>query len=58
MLSFQFKKVKKVFLFMSLDENKPESSDENAKKDYELLREDYPNYDLLFKVIIIGNSSN
>ena len=43
---------------MSLDENKPESSDENAKKDYELLREDYPNYDLLFKVIIIGNSSN
>jgi hypothetical protein len=43
---------------VSLDENKPESSDENPKKDYELLREDYPHYDLLFKVIIIGNSGN
>ena len=26
--------------------------------DYEILREDYPNYDLSFKVIVIGNSSN
>ena len=25
--------------------------------DYEILREDYPNYDLSFKVIVIGNSS-
>jgi len=25
-------------------------------KDYEILREDYPNYDLSFKVIVIGNS--
>ena len=25
---------------------------------YEVLREDYPNYDLSFKVIVIGNSSN
>ena len=24
--------------------------------DYEILREDYPNYDLSFKVIVIGNS--
>ena len=28
------------------------------KNDYEILREDYPNYDLSFKVIVIGNSSN
>ena len=39
---------------MSLEENK----DENIKQDYEILKEDYPNYDLLFKVIVIGNSSN
>ena len=26
--------------------------------EYEILREDYPNYDLSFKVIVIGNSSN
>ena len=26
--------------------------------DYEILREDFPNYDLSFKVIVIGNSSN
>ena len=29
-----------------------------SKKDYQILREDYPNYDLSFKVIVIGNSSN
>ena len=29
----------------------------NNEKDYEILREDYPNYDLSFKVIVIGNSS-
>ena len=28
-----------------------------SKKDYQILREDYPNYDLSFKVIVIGNSS-
>ena len=32
--------------------------DNSAKKDYELLREDFPNYDLSFKVIVIGNSGN
>ena len=26
--------------------------------DYEILREDFPNYDLSLKVIVIGNSSN
>ena len=31
---------------------------ENIQKDYEILREDYPNYDLSFKVIVIGNSGN
>jgi len=36
----------------SNEENTPTSE----TKDYELLREDYPNYDLSFKVIVIGNS--
>ena len=31
---------------------------ENIQKDIEILREDYPNYDLSFKVIVIGNSGN
>ncbi len=26
------------------------------QKDYQLLDDDYPNYDLSFKVIVIGNS--
>ena len=30
--------------------------EENSKKDYELLKEDYPTFDLSFKVIVIGNS--
>ena len=35
----------------------PDSEEEqNSKKDYELLREDYPTFDLSFKVIVIGNS--
>ena len=33
-------------------------SDDNTKKDYEILNEDCSNYDLSFKVIIIGNSGN
>ena len=33
-------------------------TEEPGKMDYEILREDYPNYDLSFKVIVIGNSSN
>ena len=43
---------------MSSIEDNPENNKEELKKDYELLRDDYPNYDLSFKVIIIGNSSN
>ena len=37
-------------------ENEEASQGENSQKDYEILREDYPNYDLSFKVIVIGNS--
>ena len=37
-------------------ENEEASQGENNQKDYEILREDYPNYDLSFKVIVIGNS--
>ena len=37
--------------------NTTELSDEKEKeKDYILLREDFPNYDYSFKVIVIGNS--
>jgi hypothetical protein len=34
------------------------TSKENIQKDYEILGEDYQNYDLSFKVIEIGNSGN
>jgi hypothetical protein len=33
-------------------------SEESGEKDYEILKEDYPNYDLSFKIIVIGNSGN
>ena len=33
-----------------------EEEEQSPNKDYELLREDHPNYDLSFKVIVIGNS--
>ena len=39
--------------------NTPGENDEKEKekeKDYILLREDFPNYDFSFKVIVIGNS--
>ena len=32
------------------------NNDQNANKEYEILSEDHPNYDLSFKVIVIGNS--
>jgi len=41
------------------DENDLEKEKEKEKssdKGYEILREDYPNYDLSFKIIVIGNS--
>ena len=28
------------------------------KKEYQVLPENYPNYDLSFKIILIGNSGN
>ena len=37
-------------------EQEQETKKEEIQKDYKLLREDYPNYDLSFKVIVIGNS--
>ena len=43
---------------MSAEEQKDEANKEEAETEYEILREDYPNYDLSFKVIVIGNSSN
>ena len=43
---------------MSEDDTGSTQVQENDKKDYEILREDYPNYDLSFKVIVIGNSGN
>ena len=40
---------------MSTSQDQPASEGTN-QKDYQILREDYPNYDLSFKVIVIGNS--
>jgi len=40
-----------------MSNNEGETSD-SGNLNYEILREDYPNYDLSFKVIVIGNSSN
>ena len=37
------------------EENEQEKENQN-NKDYEILREDFPNYDLSFKIIVIGNS--
>ena len=37
--------------------NEEETTDKENLQ-YEILREDYHNYDLSFKVIVIGNSSN
>ena len=33
-----------------------EKGKENIKTDNEILREDFPNYDLSFKIIVIGNA--
>ena len=45
---------------MSAEENEKEAEKGQEKaqeeKEYEILREDYPNYDLSFKIIVIGNS--
>ena len=33
-----------------------DANENKGEKDYEILKEDHPNYDLSFKVIVIGNS--
>ena len=38
--------------------NVDDEANDQENIDYEILREDFPNYDLSFKVIVIGNSSN
>ena len=38
------------------EENESQKEEEQKTKDYEILREDCINYDLSFKVIVIGNS--
>ena len=37
-------------------EQKEEEEENQTNKEYEILREDFPNYDLSFKIIVIGNS--
>ena len=44
-----------IAILMSTSNEQPPSEDK-GEKDYEILREDFPNYDLSFKVIVIGNS--
>ena len=41
---------------MSTNEGENEQEKDQNDKGYEILREDYPNYDLSFKIIVIGNS--
>jgi hypothetical protein len=41
---------------MATNEEENETKKETEDKGYEILREDYPNYDLSFKIIVIGNS--
>ena len=45
---------------MSETDDKPNSIpiEENLQKKYEILKEDYNDYDLSFKVVIIGNAGN
>ena len=38
------------------EEQTGETSSEESKLDYEILSEEYPQYDLSFKIIVIGNS--
>ena len=40
---------------MSSEETK-DSGEEKKESDYEILREDFPHYDLSFKLIVIGNA--
>ena len=46
------KKYKIIFYLMTKENNNKEDTTQN----YEILKEDYPEYDLSFKIIVIGNS--
>ena len=39
-----------------MESNKESDIIEKAINDYEILKDDYPTYDLAFKIIIIGDS--
>ena len=39
-------------------EENQEKEKEKEEEPYEILREDFPNYDLSVKIIVIGNSGN
>ena len=41
---------------MAAKEGENDAKTDSNDKGYEILREDYPNYDLSFKIIVIGNS--
>ena len=41
---------------MSIEDENNTQSEEKTKKDYEILRADFPNFDINFKIIVIGNS--
>ena len=47
-----------ILMAQTEDNQNPPNEEDLSQKDYEILREDFPNYDLSFKVIVIGNSSN
>ncbi len=38
-----------------MSSNEKPSNENIEKQDYEILRDDYPSFDLSFKVIVIGN---
>ena len=40
-----------------IDESKEDESQKTDSENIETLKEDYKDYDLLFKVIVIGNAS-
>ena len=39
-----------------MSSDKKPSNENNEQKDYQILKDDYPSFDLCFKVIVIGDS--
>ena len=39
-------------------EEQTSATSEESNQDYEILCEEYPKYDVSFKIIVIGNSGN